>query len=242
MSDISWLTARPIAHRGLHDMNVAVWENTLSAFGRAVKRGFAIECDVHLSADGVPVVIHDGDLRRLCATAGFVWQRRAAEFSALRVGGTGDHPPTLAELLDLVDGRVPLVIELKGIPGHDGGLVPAVSGLLSTYRGHAAIMSFDHWLIRDFRHHAAGIPSGLTALGTSEHEIEAHFSMLAHDISFVSYCLDHMPNRFVAFVRERLSMPVISWTIRDWQAVARSSAEAGQITFEGFDPDVAEVG
>ena len=65
MQDISWLTARPIAHRGYHDMNAAVWENTVTAFRRAVERGFAIECDVHLAADGMPIVIHDGDLRRL---------------------------------------------------------------------------------------------------------------------------------------------------------------------------------
>jgi glycerophosphoryl diester phosphodiesterase len=240
-SDIAWLTARPIAHRGFHDMNGAVWENTASAFRRAVDRGFAIECDVHLSADGVPVVIHDGDLRRLCGTEGFVWQRTGAELRALRVGGTGDHPPTLRELLELVDGRVPLVIELKGIPGHDGGLVAAVSKLLSNYRGPAAIMSFDHWLIRDFRRHAPGIAAGLTALGEAEHDLEAHFSMLAHDISFVSYCLAHLPNRFVGFVRQRLGMPVISWTVRDRPGVARSFAHAEQMTFEGFDPDAVEI-
>lgn len=238
---IHWLTARPIAHRGFHDMNGAVWENTASAFRRAVDRGFAIECDVHLSADGTPVVLHDGDLRRLCGADGFVWQRTAPELRALRVGGTGDHPPTLGELLELVDGRVPLVIELKGIPGHDHGLVEAVASLLVRYRGQAAIMSFDHWLIRDFRHHAPGIPAGLTALGTSEHDLEAHFSMLAHDISFVSYCLDHMPNRFVTFVREKLAMPAISWTIRDRQGAGRSLAVAEQITFEGFDPDAMEI-
>jgi len=240
-SPVSWLAARPIAHRGYHDMNGAVWENTPTAFRRAVDRQFAIECDVHLSADGIPVVIHDGDLRRLCGAEGFVWQRTAGELRTLRVGGTGDHPPTLREMLELVDGRVPLVIELKGIPGHDHGLVAAVARLLSDYRGPAAIMSFDHWLIREFRHHAPGIPAGLTALGTAEHDLEAHFSMLAHDVSFVSYCLDHMPNRFVNFVRERLGMPVISWTVRDRQAVARTFAHAEQITFEGFDPDAMEI-
>ena len=63
MTDLSWLTARPIAHRGFHDMNKTRWENTLSAFAAAVERGYAIECDVHLSSDGVPVVIHDDDLQ-----------------------------------------------------------------------------------------------------------------------------------------------------------------------------------
>ena len=151
MKKISWLTKRPIAHRGLHDMNKKVWENTLSAFRRAVEKNFAIECDVHLSSDRVPVVIHDGDLKRLTGQDGFVWQRTAAEMRALNVGGTNDHVPALAELLALVRGKVPLVIELKGIPGHDEGLVEAVGGQLKDYKGKVAIMSFDHWLIRDFK-------------------------------------------------------------------------------------------
>lgn len=237
MKDISWLTARPIAHRGLHDMNNQVWENTLPAFERAAARGFAIECDVHLTSDGVPIVFHDDTLFRLTGTDGFVWQRTAREMKALRVGTTGDHPPSLQDLLKLVHGRVPLVIELKGTPGHDEGLVKVVGSLLKDYGGKAAVMSFDHWLIRDFRRHMPQIPHGLTAWGEKHHEIEAHFSMLANGIDFVSYGVDHLPNRFTDFVSKRLKMPVISWTVRDAAAVARSADHADQMTFEGFDPD-----
>jgi glycerophosphoryl diester phosphodiesterase len=241
MSELSWLTARPIAHRGFHDLNKAVWENTLSAFDRAIARGYAIECDVHLSSDGVPVVFHDDDLKRLTGTEGFIWQRTAAEMAALSIGGTADHAPTLQEILDRVAGRVPLVIELKGIPGKDEGLVEKVCGLLRTYRGEAAIMSFDHWLIRQFPAHAGDIPTGLTAYGSKDHELEAHFSMLAHGISFVSYDVFALPNRFVGFVREKLNMPVITWTVRDQAAVDRTFAHADQMTFEGFEPEVART-
>lgn len=236
MSDLAWLTERPIAHRGLHDMNQHVWENTLSAFARAAEHGYAIECDVHLSADGVPVVFHDDTLQRLTGTDGFVWQRTAAEMAALRIGGTPDHAPTLAQMLDLVAGRVPLVIELKGIPGHDDGLVAAVAQALRNYPGRAAIMSFDHWLIRQFATAAPGIPAGLTAWGDREHQIEGHFSMLAHGIDFVSYGVVHLPNRFIGFVRERLRMPVITWTVRDQAGVDATFAHADQMTFEGFAP------
>lgn len=239
MTALSWLTARPIAHRGLHDLNNRRWENTLSAFSAAIDGGYAIECDVHLSADGVPVVFHDHDLKRLTGEDGFIWQRTAAEMAALRVGGTQDHPPTLDEMLELVGGKVPLVIELKGTPGRDGGLVEAVGQRLKSYRGKATIMSFDHWLIRDFSRHAPGIPGGLTACGRREHEIEAHFTMLAHDISFVSYAAGDLPNRFVSFVRERLGMPVITWTIRDQPAVDLTFRYADQMTFEGFEPPLA---
>lgn len=236
-SEISWLKARPIAHRGFHDMNRNVWENTLSAFRRAIDHGFAIECDVHLSQDGIPVVFHDDDLKRLAGVDAFVWQRTAAEMAALKIGGTADHAPSLREMLDFVAGRVPLVIELKGIPGHDEGLVEKVGKLLASYRGEAAIMSFDHWLVRDFARHAPGIPAGLTAWGDTPAQIEAHFAMLAHGLSFVSYGLEHMPNPFTDFVRSQLNMPVITWTVRDDAAVAKTFAEADQMTFEGFMPD-----
>ncbi len=237
MTDLSWLTARPIAHRGYHDMNRTRWENTLPAFDAAIDRNFAIECDVHLTADGVPVVFHDHDLLRLAGRDGFVWQRTAAEMGALSIGGTGDHAPTLSAMLDRVAGRVPLVIELKGIPGHDEGLVGKVAELLRAYRGPAAIMSFDHWLIRRFPTEAAGIPAGLTACGQKQSEIEAHFSMLGNGISFVSYGVFDLPNPFIRFVRETLSMPVITWTVRKPAEVAQTIAEADQMTFEGFDPD-----
>ena len=78
----------------------------------------------------MPVVFHDNELKRLTGSEGFVWQRTAAELQALRIGGTDDHVPTLAEMLALVAGRVPLVIELKGIPGHDRGLVAKVAAQL----------------------------------------------------------------------------------------------------------------
>ncbi len=237
MADLSWLTARPIAHRGLHDMNQTRWENTLSAFQAAIDRNYSIECDVHLSADGVPIVFHDRDLQRLTGVEGAIFERTAAQMAASRIGGTGDHAPSLTEVLDLVAGRVPLIIELKGIAGKDEGLVAAVAALLRSYDGLAAIMSFDHWLIRQFGVQAAGIPTGLTAQGNKPDELEAHFSMLSHPISFVSWGVHHLPSPFVSFARKKLSMPVITWTVRDEQAIEATHAHADQMTFEGFDPD-----
>ena len=235
MADISWLTRRPIAHRGFHDLNRVRWENTLSAFDAAVERDYAIECDVHLSADGVPVVFHDNVLNRLAGRDGFVHDLTAAELAQLRIGGTQDHVPTLAEMLARIGGRVPLVIELKGVEGKDGGLVAAVAKALQDYRGKAAIMSFDHWLVRRFADDAPGIPAGLTAEGRTMADLEAHFSMLAHPISFVSFSVLDVPNPFVAFVRDRLAMPVITWTVRNEETRAATFAHADQMTFEGFE-------
>lgn len=237
MPDMAWLTARPIAHRGYHDLNGARWENTLSAFEAAASRGFSIECDVHLSADGVPVVFHDGELERLTGQKGSVFERTAADLAQMRVGGTADHVPTLAEMLARIGGRVPVVIELKGIEGKDDGLVGRVAECLRSYPGKAAIMSFDHWLVRRFGTEAPGVPAGLTASGRTPADLEAHFSMLAHPISFVSFGLMHLPNRFVETAREKLAMPVITWTVRDQWGLDLTRRYADQITFEGFDPE-----
>ena len=235
MSGVSWLSERPIAHRGYHDLNRARWENTLSAFDAAIERGYAIECDVHLSADGVPVVFHDPVLNRLTGRDGFVRDMTAAALTQLKVGGTDDHVPTLAEMLARVRGRVPLVIELKGAEGEDEGLVAAVARTLEGYGGKAAIMSFDHALVRRFAHDAPGIPAGLTAEKTTPAALEAHFSMLAYPISFVSFSVADLPNPFVSFVRDRLAMPVITWTVRNEEAKAATFAHADQMTFEGFE-------
>lgn len=235
MTDLSWLTSRPIAHRGYHDLNNARWENTLSAFDAAIEKNYAIECDVHLSGDGVPVVFHDGVLKRLCGQEGAIFEKTAGELAQMKVGGTTDHVPTLAEILARVRGRVPLVIELKGIEGKDEGLVAAVAEALAVYEGNAAIMSFDHWLIRQFATQAPGIPAGLTAHGRMMPDLEAHFSMLAHPISFVSFGVHDLPNPFVAFVREKLAMPVITWTVRNDEARTTTFAHADQMTFEGFE-------
>lgn len=236
MQDLSWLTERPIAHRGLHDMNATRWENTLAALTSAANRGFAIECDVHLTADRVPVLFHDETLDRLTGTDGRVWQRSAAELTKLHVGETADVIPTLAQALEAINGRVPLILELKGVAGHDIGLVDSVLSCLSGYLGQVALMSFNHWIIRELGKSAGPIPVGLTAEGRSASDMESHFSMLAHGISFTSYCVEDLPNPFVTFLRERLSMPVLTWTVRNQADVERSFRYADQMTFEGFDP------
>ncbi|MBX3569347.1 MAG: glycerophosphodiester phosphodiesterase [Rhizobiaceae bacterium] len=236
MTELDWLTARPIAHRGLHDMNDLVWENTLPAYQRAIDRGYTIECDVRLTSDGGVVSFHDNRLERLAGTEGFVWQRTLAEMSALKIGTTQESPPSLRELLAFVDGRVPLIIEIKGRPGHDEGLVRRCAALLKDYRGKVALMSFDHWIIRQLAQEAPGIACGLTAEGKSQPEIEGHFSMLAHGISFVSYDVTALPNPFVAFVRDKLRMPVITWTVRTPEEIELTRQHADQITFEGIDP------
>jgi glycerophosphoryl diester phosphodiesterase len=235
MSNLNWLTERPIAHRGYHDLNRAVWENTLSAFARAADAGFSIECDLQYSADAIPVVFHDDDLKRLCGIEGDVRQRTAAELGLLTIGGTADKVPTLRQLLDLVKGRVPLVIELKGSKSDDDGFAMAVLDALEGYDGHVALMSFDHWLLRDLKEIGTNRPVGLTAEGARPEEFAVHEEAMQLGLDFISYYYGHLPNAFISRQRE-LGRKVITWTVRDDEARTITAENADQMTFEGFDP------
>ncbi|NTF41884.1 glycerophosphodiester phosphodiesterase [Rhizobium rhizogenes] len=238
MSKLAWLTERPVAHRGYHDMNKEVWENTLSAFSRAIEAGFAIECDLHYASDSVPVVFHDDDLQRVCNLPGELRDRTSAELGLLSIGGTKDKIPTLKQLLQLCDGKVPLVLELKGREGDDEGFAESVLEVLEGYKGHVALMSFDHWLLKDLKSLEAPYPVGLTAEGNKPETFFQHDEAMQLGLDFISYFYGHLPNPFITAQRQR-GIPVITWTVRDEAARKHTFANADQMTFEGFDPRIA---
>ncbi|HHB80131.1 MAG TPA: phosphodiesterase, partial [Aliiroseovarius sp.] len=158
----------PIAHRALHDLTDGRPENSLSAIRAAIQAGYGIEIDLQPSADGVPMVFHDYTLDRLTGAKGPISQRTAAELGQIPLAGSshGDTIPTLAEVLDLVAGQVPLLIEIKD---RDGALGPDVGTLsreaaevLAAYTGPVAVMSFTPHAIAAFTPHAPGVRVGLT--------------------------------------------------------------------------------
>lgn len=229
-----WLTARPIAHRGYHDLTRGRPENSLPAFEAALRSGYAIECDLHPSADGVPVVFHDDDLGRLTGETGCVRDRTAAELRRPTLLGTRERIPTLDELLHLIEGRVPLVIELKHMPGRDAGFGRAVADRLRHYDGPAALMSFDPALIADMRAAAPELPRGLTAEGDWRTGRDHLTAILRLGINFISYRIQDLPTPLPVFARRVLRIPLICWTVRNPAELSRAKALTDQITFEGF--------
>jgi glycerophosphoryl diester phosphodiesterase len=249
--DFAWLTARPIAHRGLHDIRKGVLENTLTAAARAVERGFNIEVDLGLSADEAVVVFHDDTLDRLSGETGRVDRRTLAELREITLKGTSDRIPTLDELLALVDGRVGLCLELKSdFPRRpDERLVARVAEKLAAYRGPVVTKSFDPEVLVAAHRHMPGIAHGIVADDASDLGYYARFSRierfaLRHLLhaprtrpDFVSYCCDDLPAPGPWIARRFFGRPVISWTVRDEATRRRVLASADQIVFEGFDPD-----
>lgn len=237
MVSLDFLTRRPIAHRGLHDASAGRIENSLPAFEAAIERDFAIELDVQLSADGVAMVFHDSALDRLTGENGPVADRTALELGAIEISGSRDRIPTLAEVLTLVAGRVPVVIEMKDNAPRNRELALAVAGDLVGYSGPVAVMSFIHLLLSEFKHSGSPVPFGLTAEGIGKIAFAEHEKALPLGISFISYLVRALPNHFIEHVRKDLGLPVITWTVRTPEEVEATRRYADQMTFEGFDPD-----
>ena len=139
--DCSSLMGYHYAHRGFHDLEHGVPENSLTAFQRAVDKGYGIELDVQLSGDGVAVVFHDSTLTRMCGVEKKVNELTLAELKELSLAGTDERIPTFKEFLNLVDGKVPLVVEIK-MDKKDDRIPAEVNRLLSDYKGVYCIESF----------------------------------------------------------------------------------------------------
>ncbi|MEK1924419.1 MAG: glycerophosphodiester phosphodiesterase family protein, partial [Rhizobium giardinii] len=197
--------------------------------------GFAIECDLQYTADSVPVVFHDDDMQRLCGIKGDIREKTAGELGLVTIGGTADKVPTLGQLLRLVKGRVPLILELKGRKGDDEGFADAVLETLEGYQGHVALMSFDHWLLKDLKALDPPYPLGLTAGGNQPESFFTHEEAMQLGLDFISYFYGDLPNSFITKERA-LGRPVLTWTVRDQAGADHTFSHADQMTFEGFDP------
>jgi len=238
----------PLAHRGLHDLAANAPENSPEAFRQAVAQGYGIELDIQVSADDVPMVFHDPVLDRLTAGSGPIRGRTAAELGQITLKGGHDTIPTLAGILALVNGRVPLLIEIKD---QDGGLGPdtgmldhAVARCLQGYDGSVAVMSFNPNTMAEFHAAAPNIPVGLITTDFTakfwgflpEVRRKALTSMTDIDrvgASFISHNWAHLSMPSVAEVKSR-GLPVLCWTIRSHAAEIQARKIADNITFEGY--------
>jgi glycerophosphoryl diester phosphodiesterase len=246
LRELDWLVARPIAHRGLHAKNKGIIENTASAFAAAIKGNYAIECDLQLTADGEAVVFHDNELDRLTEARGPVKALTSQELKQVKLKATSDHMQTLAELLEQVDGRSTLVIELKSLWDDNDALAKRALEVLETYDGPYCLMSFDPDLLACVRTLAPQTVRGIVADRITDPYYDAlplakRYSMrtFAHlaetQPHFVSYYWRELPFEPVTEIR-KLGHPVISWTLRSKEETSQALRYCDQITFEGYAP------
>jgi glycerophosphoryl diester phosphodiesterase len=243
LRDLAWLTARPIAHRGLHDMGRGVIENTASAFAAAIEADYAIECDLQLTRDGEAVVFHDETLERLTDREGILVNNSVSELKAMAFKAGSDRMQTLGELLGQVQGRAPLMIEIKSQWDGNERLVRRTIEVVRGYHGTFALMSFDPKVIELVRALAPEFTRGIVAdqathsdYDTLPAEQRLQLRQLAHlpetEPDFISYHWRDLPYPPVANFRR--TRPVITWTIRSRQDAATALRYSDQITFEGF--------
>jgi glycerophosphoryl diester phosphodiesterase len=241
----AWLTARPIAHRGLHDASRGRIENTLGAARAAVDAGFAIECDVRLSADGEAVVFHDAMLERLTFGSGPLAARTAAELRELRFRAGSERIPTLPELLGTLSGGAPLICEIKSGFDGDTRLADRVAGIAARYAGPLALKSFDPEVIAHLRARGIASPLGIVAEASYEgldwrdlspeqkRDCAAFLHYPRTRPDFLSWHVDDLPHPTPALLRALTSMPVLAWTARTPEHKRLARLWADQIVFEG---------
>ena len=221
---VRWLGQATYAHRGLHGRGLI--ENSPSAFAAAIERGLGIECDVQRTADDQALVFHDFDLDRLTGAKGPVIDRSAAQIATIHLAGTAEAPPLLHALLRAIDGRVPLLIELKS--RKDLRIAPlclAVRRVLEGYRGPVAVMSFDpkvaSWFGRHSRHVVRGLVVSEEKRRTPWGRLTTRITIWLAQPDFLAWDVRDLPSRVATRYRKR-GLPLLTWTVRD--AASRDTA------------------
>lgn len=243
--DMAALTGKLYAHRGLHDGNQTVFENSPEAFRRAVAAGYGIELDVQLTADLTLVVHHDGDTARVCGKPASILHTAYADLPPLP---DGTPIPTFADVLALVGGRVPLIVEIKqyGDPARNAA---AALDALRGYHGPYCVESFHPMAVRYFRTTAPGVVRGQLAMGGKRDPAEvgavtfyALKYLLVNTLGrphFIAYASAQDSNLSLWLMKRLFRPGLAAWTLRDQPALEKARKDYGMFIFERFTPDSA---
>lgn len=233
------------AHRGLWDLEKGIPENSLPAFRRAAERGFAIELDVHLTRDGELVVFHDDTLTRMCGRDETVESLTWEQLSCCRLLNTDYRIPKLSEVLRLVSGRVPLLIELK-LPTGDMSLCPRLRDELNTYHGQYLIESFNSLGLRWYRRNCPSVLRGQLATRYAPSQgLDALLKFLSTTLmvnclsrpDFIAYNYQHATGLGFRLNHRLYKIPVFVWTVRSRLAYTNCQERYGAVIFENFLPE-----
>lgn len=235
----SFLTETMFAHRGL--WNKECPENSLAAFTNAMKNGYGIELDVNTIEDGTPVIFHDSKMSRMTGKDKYIQNLSKEELEHIKLLDSEEKVPTLEEVLKLVKGKVPLLIEIKN-QEKVGPLERRVLDLLKNYKGEYAIQSFNPYTLRWFYEHAPKIWRGQLASYFKGEKLSIFKKLILRKLgmkkftahNFVSYDISNLPNRFT----KKLEVPLLSWTIKNQDNYYKALQYSDNVIFEGFEPKI----
>lgn len=243
--DASMLMGVHYAHRGLHDNQSDAPENSMAAFEKAAAAGFGIELDVQLTRDRIPVVFHDESLRRVCGVEGNVRDYTYEELQAFPLMQSSARIPLLSSVLETVNGRVPLIIEIK-IHENAGEVCARADELISAYKGPYCIESFDPRAVAWYKKHRPQVIRGqLSSNFNKPGKREPFVEMLVHYLllnvlgrpDFIAY--DHLHKRNISrlLCRHLFGALSVAWTIKSQQELDASHSDFDLFIFEQFIPE-----
>jgi len=242
-----WLF-QPFAHRGLHSPELGIIENTESAFQAAIDAGYGIELDVRLAGDGEVVVFHDAALDRLTTAQGKVSEHTVKQLKKMTFRNSGDTIQTLQALLGQVSALVPLLIEIKTDWENHGPCERKVAAHLESYKGPAAVMSFDPYSMALFAREFPKITRGIVADryedGHSQHNLSWRqrfymrhlLSTLIAKPHFINYDVNALPSIAPWIWKHVMRRPLLTWTVRSPEQALHARHWADDIIFENFQP------
>lgn len=248
--DFYFLTAQPVAHRGLHGGEIP--ENSLSAFEEAAAKGYSVETDVQMTKDGELVLFHDDDLLRMCGVDKKVAACTYAQLCSLRLKNSQEKIPLLSDLLQRIGGRVPLLIELKHQPNAKTNVfLKKVAEELKDYRGTYALQSFHPAYVKGCKKLFPQIPCGILATAHPKKADlggGAFWKLKAHLVKHMSLNFWSKPD-FISFLfcdyptkeTEKFKGAKLAWTVRTPQEEAYARKYADNVIFEGFLPEKTVV-
>ena len=233
------------AHRGLHDGEKA--ENSMSAFAAAKEMGFGIELDVRLSKDGELVVFHDDNLSRVVGKEGKVIDFTAQELAEMSLLGTSDGIPTLREVLDLIDGAIPLLIEIK-MSGDETGIAEKLIEVIDGYKGDFIVESFNPIALKILKKERPDIMRGILSAVYMDNpkykgkllyrllqNLQLNFLMRP---DFIAYEKNGYKVPNLRFLRRNFNTPLIAWTIKSQQEENEAIGHGfDTVIFEGYIPE-----
>lgn len=220
--NITWMHDINIAHRGLHDISKGIPENTIIAFDQAINNNYAIELDVHLLKDGTLIVFHDDTLKRCCNIDKKIKDMSYEEISKLTIFNTEHKIPTLEDVLSYIDGRVPLIIEIK-TDKSTRKICPKLAKLLKKYKGKVAVKSFSPAIIYWFKRYFSDIPRGLlTANFDTEKKFKLIKKVFLSSLMFMPLCkpdflsvqLNMLKSKKIKRIKREQNLPILGWTFR----------------------------
>lgn len=235
------------AHRGLHDNTSEAPENSMAAFRKAVEAGLGMELDVQVTKDGVPVIFHDFTLQRICGVEGKVVNHTYEELQTYTLCDSGERIPRLADLLEMVDGRVPLIVEIKAETADVSGCV-IIDRLLQAYQGPYCIESFNPMVLWWFRRHRGDVVRG--QLSSNFRKEGEYWNILYFAMTHLLFNFLTKPD-FIAYnhkfseepgrriCRHLYRHPAAAWTIRCEKDLEALKDEYDVFIFDSFLPTEA---